>query len=473
MNSFNKLPQSILDIDRGDETLFECAILSDNLVKALDSGFDEDKLVNILKKNMIVSGYEVYTKPTFEERHLSKLLTSYVNKEINEDTFNKLTSTITISLEGDGEKNLYGEIPIYDISKYIDKKGSLPLEECLNKNGIRDTVAMFSAIRERGDYPFLNYVKFTTNECDLISESVYKDDSFGNVKIEESFIDSDSFSDDVKNISSFCDEFVDAFNDKTPKDFVNYLLFGRSKIERIFSENKEYNHNYYFMDREQSIGDNLQIIGALKKIIDEDLLDKEEVDKLFRVKSYSVDECSELDSINNNSRYFSFTPSELLSLVNSLSSKEIDKDTFDKLTDTFILESGTGSYGEEKSIYGDIKIYDVEDYLANKDTKDIEDCIDIDNIVKVFDNFKNFDEYYIEYVDFEFKNDSRLINYMEAISEAVESEDRDKLKEVLSDKDLIDFYKNTDIERKPKEIGIDISRLKKAEIEDERDWTFL
>ena len=120
MNSFNKLPQSILDIDRGDETLFECAILSDNLVKALDNGFDEDKLVNILKKNMVVSGYEVYTKPTFEERHLSKLLTAYVNKEINEDTFNKLTSTITISLEGDEEKNLYGEIPIYDISKFID-----------------------------------------------------------------------------------------------------------------------------------------------------------------------------------------------------------------------------------------------------------------------------------------------------------------------------------------------------------------
>ena len=455
MNSFNKLPRRILNIHRS-ETIFECVTLSENLVKALDAGLDEKRAIDVLCRGMVGSGYENYRQPTFDERYLSKLFKAYADKDIDDKVFDKITSTIRIDLEGDDCKSLYGDVPIYDIPKYLDKKYHYPLEDCLNTNGIRDVVARFAGVREKGEYPFINYIKFTTTDCDTISESVYKDDYFKDNEFEMCSIDSDSFSEDVKNISSFCDEIVYNFNNKSPNDFVNYLFYGRKTLDKVLCLTREYDSDIYLIDRNDSIGENLQLASAIKKALDEKLLDKEEIKRIC-LSSYRNEASGDIDNYSYFEN-FSFKSSEILALVNSLSSKEIDIEAFDKLSSTFDI-TVSGDTGVEKSIMGKIKIYDIEDYLENKDTKNIEDCIDIENVGKIFKNFENLGDYFVDSMDFYFKDDSRLIAYVEAINTAIENNDRDKLGEILTDEDLKDFYKEFDVSVKPKEIELDFGKL--------------
>lgn len=441
---FNKLSQDILNIER-NEYITNSIIVAEKASNLIDKGLvSEEEIFNILDNHFSeMKELDIKHSPTFSASELCVLFDSLDNGDISKKEFDKLTKSLYIFLEDNNfeeSRSLTGSVPMYDINKYINSKGTLSIDECINKSGIGDILADFSNAKTASKYLFLEKIDFITDK------------------------------DTPLDIVSFCTELVTNFENMDSLDFCNYLLDGRDSFEDKYGFLENYEPKTNTKDlllsykREDSIGDKLLLEQSISEVLDKKYLEVDEINDLLN----TVMTLSSYDIVSGDKNIDTFKTSELILLFDNLTSGDINKDTFEELTKTFSIELSSGGFEDEKDLVGQVKIYDIEKYFEEKDFDTSLNTQEIRKIVSKFSMVLDIgDTSDAGSMYFEIEENCKLINYLDTLQGAILTHNDNKLGELLTDDDLVEFLVDKDTEFK--DIKYDYSNLKKETFETRRE----
>ena len=438
MYSFNVLPVNILNIKR-DESLGEQWVVAEAAAHIYESEkLSENEILDLLEKEIKDDSFGTF--PTFKGYELAKLFRKLYDNEIDVNTFKTLTDTckVSFSREDFNEETLQvkGDFALYDIGKYLDD---------LDK----------SKVKSLKDYERVTFLKEYIADWSFLD--VAKEPRLDNltIKFADAVNDLDTsskrkFRDDLKDI--LLDGNI-SLGGKT-RDY----LFDVDELEDEFCG--DYIDGFCKLKRESTLGDNILTMDAINRIHKTKEIHPKKLKEMLDSHICIKEESSTGSKLGFQ---YSFTGEDFNALANAIENKQIFKEDFKDITKTYFLNIESKiiervQHLEEfdidvdildfKGIIGDFKVYDIQRYLENLNSKDFDanDYIEIDSFREIVKEYSRLEEDCEKRrFDATAVDKTRLSNYLITLQNSFKKGDLDYFTELVTDDNLYDTFKSFDI----------------------------
>ncbi len=392
-----EIPKRISRIMRY-ETIGESLNLYKAVKYALDNKVPEEIIIHFMSLRFISSYRNTDNFSSISADTLSELFRNIADKKIDKETLEKLKETVTITFYIDyfRKKIIYsGYMPVYNISNYLMSGGKGSLNNYLNK---RNVVELLSFIKKKYSLGVddIKCIEFKTeDDCALLP-----------------------FLEDLK---------------ENLWDYLTYNGFFNNSSKK-YKRNDEDIKKLYRID---SFINNLLIFEAFKINKAKRFMLTDEFISLCKL------DCTE-DFPTKNDSFNTFSGMELFKIMKALEEGFINRKEFDNLLKTSSLRI-INIDNSKVVLNANFKVFDSKRYLFNKNKGECADINDFCSIPRYYiqDAFRRIGcrSLSIEYSGC----DNRTAAYLKNLNLAFKDDNHSLVVEMLTDFDLIDFYRTTDI----------------------------